>query len=140
MCELLYAGGHRTQFDLHKEETAVRKIAIVGAGQAGMVLAFGLLKQGYEVTVFEGREADEIELGPILSTAMVFNRQLDVERRLGLQEWEGRAPVCNGMHSTLRLPNGDIVLQVQGGLDETCQGVDARLKTSTWLRKFEAEG
>ena len=118
----------------------MRKIAIVGAGQAGMVLAFGLLKEGYEVTVFEGRPADEIERGPILSTAMVFDRQLNVERRLGLQEWEGKAPVCNGMHATLRLPNGEIVLQIQGGLDETCQGVDARLKTSTWLRRFEEQG
>jgi 2-polyprenyl-6-methoxyphenol hydroxylase-like FAD-dependent oxidoreductase len=118
----------------------MRKIAIVGAGQAGMVLAFGLLNEGYEVTVFEGRPADEIEKGPILSTAMVFDRQLDVERRLGLHEWQGKAPVCNGMHATLRLPNGEIVLQIQGGLDETCQGVDARLKTSTWLRRFEARG
>lgn len=118
----------------------MRKIAIVGAGQAGMVLAFGLLKEGYEVTVFEGRPADEIERGPIFSTAMVFDRQLNVERRLGLHPWEGKAPVCNGMHSTLRLPNGEIILQVQGGLDETCQGVDARIKTATWLRKFEAEG
>ncbi|HKI06733.1 MAG TPA: styrene monooxygenase/indole monooxygenase family protein [Thermoanaerobaculia bacterium] len=118
----------------------MRKIAIVGAGQAGMVLAFGLLQEGYEVTVFEGRPADEIERGPIMSTAMVFDRQLNVERRLGLHEWEGKAPVCNGMHSTLRLPNGEIILQIQGGLEETCQGVDARIKTSTWLRKFEAQG
>jgi hypothetical protein len=105
-----------------------------------MVLAFGLLKEGYEVTVFEGRPADEIEKGSIFGTAMVFDRQLNVERRLGLHEWEGKAPVCNGMHSTLRLPNGEIILQVQGGLEETCQGVDGRLKTSTWLRKFEAQG
>jgi 2-polyprenyl-6-methoxyphenol hydroxylase-like FAD-dependent oxidoreductase len=105
-----------------------------------MVLAFGLLKEGYEVTVFEGRPADEIERGSIFGTAMVFDRQLNVERRLGLHEWEGKAPVCNGMHSTLRLPNGEIILQVQGGLEETCQGVDGRLKTSTWLRKFEAQG
>jgi 2-polyprenyl-6-methoxyphenol hydroxylase-like FAD-dependent oxidoreductase len=118
----------------------MRKIAIVGAGQAGMVLAFGLLKEGYEVTVFEGRPSDEIERGPIFSTAMVFDRQLDVERRLGLHLWEGKAPICNGMHSTLRLPNGEIILEVQGGLDETCQGVDGRIKTSTWLRKFAAQG
>ncbi len=105
-----------------------------------MVLAFGLLNEGYEVTVFEGRPVDEIEKGAILSTAMVFDRQLAVERRLGLQEWEGKAPVCNGMHATLRLPNGEIILQIQGGLDETCQGVDARLKTSTWMRRFQEKG
>src|SRR5215203_4057956 len=140
MSVLPYPGGRRTQLDLHKEEEAVRKIAIVGAGQAGMVLAFGLLKEGYEVTVFEGRPADEIEKGAIFGTAMVFDRQLNVERRLGLHEWEGQAPVCNGMHSTLRLPNGEIILQVQGGLDETCQGVDGRLKTSTWLRSRACAG
>ncbi|RPH55346.1 FAD-binding oxidoreductase [bacterium] len=118
----------------------MRKIAIVGAGQAGMVLAFGLRDAGYDVTVLETRTPDQIEHGPILSTAMVFDRQLDQERRLGLHEWEGRAPVCNGMHATLRLPNGDVVLEVQGGLDETCQGVDARLKSAAWMRRFEREG
>jgi len=118
----------------------MRKIAIVGAGQAGMVLAFSLLDEGYDVTVLETRTPDQIEHGPIMSTAMVFDQQLDVERRLGMHEWEGKAPVCNGMHATLHLPNGDTVLEVQGGLDETCQGVDARIKTSTWLRSFEAKG
>jgi len=118
----------------------MRKVAIVGAGQAGMVLSFGLLEEGYDVTVFESRAAEEVQGGRILSTAMVFDQQLDVERRLGMHEWEGRAPVCNGMHATLRLPNGEIVLQVQGALDETCQGVDARLKTSTWMRRFVAKG
>ncbi|HSN88048.1 MAG TPA: styrene monooxygenase/indole monooxygenase family protein [Thermoanaerobaculia bacterium] len=118
----------------------MRKIAIVGAGQAGMVLAFGLLDKGYDVTVLESRTAEQIEHGPILSTAMVFDQQLDTERRLGLHVWEGEAPVCNGMHATLRLPNGDIVLQVQGGLDETCQGVDARIKSSAWMRQFERRG
>lgn len=118
----------------------MRKIAIVGAGQAGLVLAFGLLDEGYDVTVLESRIPEQIEHGPIFSTAMVFDQQLDVERRLGLHEWDGRAPVCNGMHSTLHLPNGQPVLTVQGGLDETCQGVDARIKTATWIRKFEARG
>lgn len=118
----------------------MRKIAIVGAGQAGMVLAFGLMDEGYDVTVLESRTAEQIEHGPILSTAMVFDQQLDTERRLGLHVWEGKAPVCNGMHATLRLPNGDIILQVQGGLDETCQGVDARIKSSTWMRQLVRRG
>jgi 2-polyprenyl-6-methoxyphenol hydroxylase-like FAD-dependent oxidoreductase len=118
----------------------MRKIAIVGAGQAGMVLAFGLLQEGYEVTVFEGRPAEEIEKGQMFSTAMVFDRQLDVERRYGLHEWEAEAPLCNGMHATLRLPDGRIILQTQGGFDETCQGVDARVKTSVWMRRFAEQG
>lgn len=118
----------------------MRKIAVVGAGQAGMVLAFGLLQEGYEVTVFEGRHAEDIERGQMFSTAMVFDRQLDVERRFGLHEWEAKAPVCDGMHATLRLPDGRIILQTQGGFDETCQGVDGRVKTSTWMRRFVEQG
>jgi hypothetical protein len=118
----------------------MKKIAIVGAGQGGMVLAFGLLDKGYDVTVFEGRLPGQIEWGQILSTAMVFDRQLAVERRYGLHAWEGQAPVCNGMHLTLHLPNGQPVLSLSGGLDETCQGVDARLKTSAWLRLWAERG
>lgn len=118
----------------------MRKIAIVGAGQSGMVLAFGLHELGYDVTVFEGRLPGQIERGPILSTAMVFDRQLEVERRYGLHAWDGQAPVCNGMHATLHLPNGQPVLSLVGGLDETCQGVDARIKTASWLRLWSERG
>ncbi|MFX5957148.1 NAD(P)-binding domain-containing protein, partial [Acinetobacter baumannii] len=33
----------------------MRSIAIVGGGQAGLPLAFGLLEQGYQVTVVTNR-------------------------------------------------------------------------------------
>jgi 2-polyprenyl-6-methoxyphenol hydroxylase-like FAD-dependent oxidoreductase len=47
----------------------MRKILIVGAGQAGLQLAHGLLLAGgYEVTVMSQRPAGEIRQGRVTST------------------------------------------------------------------------
>jgi 2-polyprenyl-6-methoxyphenol hydroxylase-like FAD-dependent oxidoreductase len=47
----------------------LRKILIVGAGQAGLQLALSLRAEGYEVTLMSARTPEEIRTGwPILST------------------------------------------------------------------------
>ena len=37
----------------------MRKVAIIGSGTSGMFVAHALLKQGYEVTVYSDRTADD---------------------------------------------------------------------------------
>ena len=46
----------------------MRRIAIVGGGQAGLPLALGLLDKGYEVTVVTNREPDDIRRGKVMSS------------------------------------------------------------------------
>ena len=41
----------------------MRKILIVGAGQAGLQLALSLQAEGYDVTVMSARTPDEIRNG-----------------------------------------------------------------------------
>jgi len=65
----------------------MRRIAIVGGGQAGLPLALSLLDKGYEVTVVSNRTPDEIRHGKVMSSQCMFNASLQIERDLGLNQW-----------------------------------------------------
>ena len=58
-------------------------ITIVGAGQSGLSLAFGLLHYGYQVTVVTDRSAEELRTGRIMSSQCMFDDAQGYERSLG---------------------------------------------------------
>ena len=66
----------------------MRRIAIVGGGQAGLPLALGLLAKGYEVTVVTNRTPDDVRSGKVMSIQCMFDTSLQIERDLGLNQWE----------------------------------------------------
>ena len=55
-------------------------ILIVGAGQAGLQLGFGLLAGGHDVTVVTNRTADDVGNGRLLSGQTMFGGALATER------------------------------------------------------------
>ena len=112
-----------------------RRIAIVGAGQAGLQLGLGLLGSGHEVTIVSNRTADEIETGQVLSSQCMFASALETERALGLDFWSARCPPVEGI--AFRLRDGP---EWAARLDAPAQSVDQRLKIPGWLREFEARG
>ena len=75
----------------------MRRIAIVGGGQAGLPLALGLLDKGYEVTVVTNREPDDIRRGKVMSSQCMFDASLQIERDLGLNQWEAACPPVEGI-------------------------------------------
>ena len=64
----------------------MRRIAIVGGGQAGLPLALGLLDKGYEVTVVTNREPDDIRRGKVMSSQCMFDASLQIEREQSEQD------------------------------------------------------
>src|ERR1700733_3250638 len=62
---------------------SVRKILIVGAGQAGLQLALSLQAEGYDVTLMSARTPEEIRNGWPTSTQMMMYRALDRAVRAG---------------------------------------------------------
>ena len=68
------------------------KIAIIGAGQAGLQLAFGLIPHGYNVTLVTDRDANSILGGHMMSTQGMFNSALELERAIGIDFWQQIAP------------------------------------------------
>ncbi|WP_062355791.1 styrene monooxygenase/indole monooxygenase family protein [Herbidospora yilanensis] len=118
----------------------MRDILIVGAGQAGLHLAIGLLQQGYDVTVISNRTPEDIRDGRVMSGQCMFGTALAHERELGLDWWADLCPPIEGIALTVPSPEGGKLLDWAGRLDTPARSVDQRLKMPAWLGEFERLG
>ena len=114
----------------------MRRIAIVGGGQAGFALAFGLLDKGYEVTMVTNRTGDDVYAGRVMSSQCMFDASLQIERELGLNLWEGQCPLIEGIG--LAVPGTPIDWRAR--LDAPAQAVDQRIKMPAFMALFEQRG
>ncbi|MEU7135138.1 styrene monooxygenase/indole monooxygenase family protein [Streptomyces sp. NPDC046261] len=120
----------------------MRRIAIVGAGQAGLQLALGLRAAGYEVTVVSARTPEEVRGGRVMSTQLMYGPALALERELGLNLWDEQTPRIEGVSISPTDPPGVRAPEraISAPLDEPARSVDQRVKTSRWLELFEERG
>ncbi|MFD4656950.1 styrene monooxygenase/indole monooxygenase family protein [Kitasatospora sp. NPDC058444] len=118
----------------------MRRILIVGAGQAGLQLALGLQAHGYDVTVLTDRGPEEVRGGRVTSSQCMFDSALRTERALGLDLWADRAPRIEGIGMSVAMPGAERVIDWVGRLEAYAQSVDQRLKMSTWLELFAERG
>lgn len=118
----------------------MRKVAIVGAGQSGMQLAFGLHKNGYDVTVFSDRTPEQILKGRVSSSQFMFHDSLQNERDLGINFWEKECPPTEGISFSIPGPDGGKALYWAARLDHYGQSVDQRVKFAGWLERFAKQG
>lgn len=118
----------------------MRKIAIVGAGQSGLQLAFGLLQNGYALTVVSNRTPQQIRSGRVSSSQFMFHDSLQNERDLGINFWEKDCPITEGIAFSIPAPNGGRALFWEAKLDHYGQSVDQRVKFAGWLEEFAKRG
>jgi 2-polyprenyl-6-methoxyphenol hydroxylase-like FAD-dependent oxidoreductase len=120
----------------------MRRIAIVGGGQAGLPLALGLLDKGYVVTVVTNRAPDDIRRGKVMSSQCMFDPALQIERDLGLNQWEAVCPPVEGIGFAIPDPEseGAKLIDWSARLDRPAQSVDQRVKMPAWLEQVEARG
>src|SRR5262245_7527717 len=80
----------------------MRRVAIIGSGQNGMLTAHGLREAGHEVTVYSERSAEQWlrECKPTGGAAR-FDLTLELERSLGLNHWDAEAPWLEGVDVTI---------------------------------------
>ncbi|MEV4439429.1 styrene monooxygenase/indole monooxygenase family protein [Streptomyces sp. NPDC049577] len=118
----------------------MRRIAIVGAGQAGLQLALGLRAAGYEVTVVSARAPEELRTGRVMSTQLMYGPALALERAAGLNLWDGAVPRIDGVCLATVSPPGSVVRTITAPLDAPAQSVDQRVKTARWLELLSERG
>jgi 2-polyprenyl-6-methoxyphenol hydroxylase-like FAD-dependent oxidoreductase len=117
------------------------KILIVGAGQAGLQLALGLIEEGHEITVVSNRTPDDIRDGRVMSSQCMFDAALQTERDLGLAFWESECPPVEGISLTVPAPDGNgKAIDWASRLDNYAQSVDQRVKMPAWMEQLERHG
>jgi hypothetical protein len=120
----------------------MRRIAIVGAGQAGLQLALGLVAKGYHVTLTTNRNGEDIRNGKVMSSQCMFNAALQSERDLGLNFWEDQCPAVEGIGLAVPDPENpnEPLFSWSTRLDRYAQSVDQRLKMPVWLDEVAKRG
>ncbi|PWV54472.1 styrene monooxygenase/indole monooxygenase family protein [Chitinophaga sp. S165] len=119
----------------------MNKIAIVGAGQAGLQLGFALLAEGYRVTIFTDKTSEEVLNGPTLPVAIQYFPSLQYEQDLRLNFWyshdAAKLDMCifNMFNAT-----GTPLFNISARLNKAPQVVDLRLKYAIWMKEFEKRG
>jgi hypothetical protein len=117
------------------------KILIVGAGQAGLQLALGLVDDGHEVTVVSNRTPEDIRGGRVMSSQCMFDAALQTERDLGVAFWEGECPPVEGISLAVPPPDGNgKAIDWASRLDAYAQSVDQRVKIPGWMEELERQG
>jgi hypothetical protein len=118
------------------------KVLIVGAGQAGLQLALGLAKSGYDVTVVSNRTPDDIRDGKVTSSQCMFGAALQHERDLGINLWDDECPPVEGIALAVPAPDGSGTKAIDWAsrLDRPAQSVDQRLKMPVWMEELERQG
>ncbi|HEY7207314.1 MAG TPA: styrene monooxygenase/indole monooxygenase family protein [Gaiellaceae bacterium] len=117
------------------------EVLIVGAGQAGLQLAFGLVEHGYDVTVVSNRTPEDIHDGKVMSSQCMFDASLQHERDLGINYWDGECPPVEGISLAVPAPDGSgKAIDWASRLDAPAQSVDQRLKYPRWMAELEGKG
>ncbi len=118
----------------------MHEIAIIGAGQAGLELALGLIEAGQQVTLVSNRSADEIRSGRVLTSQCMFHTALQHERDHGLNFWEEETPKLLGMSVTIGDGEGGEAIDWTVRMAHYAQSTDQRLKMAGWLDTYVKRG
>lgn len=118
----------------------MKNIAIIGAGQSGLLLGIGLLERGYRVTLVSDRTAEEILHGQAPAGAMVFHDALEIERQLGISRWDDIAVKASAVYIDVAAPDGKVALHIDARLENPGLCVDQRLKSAVWMDELVKRG
>ncbi|MBQ0926440.1 styrene monooxygenase/indole monooxygenase family protein [Saccharopolyspora endophytica] len=118
----------------------MRRVLIVGAGQAGLQLALTLQAESYDVTLISARTPEQIRNGRVMSTQSMYYQTLEIERRHGLGLWDDTAPRLTGLRVSVASQEGERVIDWMAPLKDYALSIDQRVKMAAWLDLFAERG
>lgn len=121
--------------------TTTHRATIVGAGQGGLHLAFGLLQDGWEVTILTDRTPDEYRAMGLLSSHTLQQRSVALEAAAGIDVYDGLTDNRSaGVDFALSLDGREVALGFRGDFEAPATAIDLRLKYALLLERFAARG
>jgi hypothetical protein len=131
----------RPQFE---RGSPMRSISIIGAGQAGCILAYALVKKGYDVSLYSDRTPDQwLNESAPTGTACLYAEVIDIERELGMDFWSDTMFPAEGvLLESARYAGDPNATVLKGRLEYGRKGgaIDQRLRIHRWLMDFESIG
>lgn len=118
----------------------MRSITIIGAGQAGLHLAVGLVDAGYDVRVVSNRTPEQIYNGRVTSSQCIFGQALAREAAVGLDCWAEECPPIDGIELSVSDGQGGKAIELSSRLDLPANSIDQRVKMPRWMKEFTARG
>lgn len=118
----------------------MRSIAIVGSGIVGLIAAHALPREGFRVTLYSDRTAEQwLRESRPTGTAARFEMALQYERELGLDHWNDVAPRGEGVFLTFCPKRHNPLIRLLGRTPTPFQAVDLRLQCHRWMNDFDGE-
>jgi flavin-dependent dehydrogenase len=126
----------------------VTKVSVIGAGPAGLMFTYALLRAGYEVTVYSDRTPDQwLNHSPPTGTAYLYASTIAIESELGMDYWYADSHKGDGILLDFKpTAAGDTRLEMRGlfpgGMTPEGGGaaIDQRLRVHRWLEDLESKG
>jgi len=118
----------------------MKKISIIGAGQAGLYLGISLVDAGYSVTIYADRTPEEVLNSKIPATATLFPDALQLEKDLGLNFWDEDFLGTQKYVNKICDDRGNIKLNISANLETSWKAIDLRIQLSVWMEEFSRRG
>jgi flavin-dependent dehydrogenase len=124
------------------------KVSVIGAGPAGLIFAYALLRKGYDVTVYSDRTPDQwLNHSTPTGTAYLYASTVAIEQELGMDHWYADSHKGDGIFLDFKpTARGDARLEMRGlfpgGMTEEGGGaaIDQRMRVHRWLEDIESIG
>ena len=121
----------------------MRKISIIGAGPAGCITAFALVRAGFDVTLYSDRTPEDwLHRSKPTGSAYLYDEVIDIERALDMDHWSATSFRGQGfLLDSLKEVGGERTV-VKGRTEYGRSGaaIDQRMRVSRWLSDFEGIG
>jgi flavin reductase (DIM6/NTAB) family NADH-FMN oxidoreductase RutF/2-polyprenyl-6-methoxyphenol hydroxylase-like FAD-dependent oxidoreductase len=123
------------------EKKGSRTATVVGAGQAGMHLAFGLHGMGWDVTLVSDRTAEQMLASQAMASHGLHSRSMRFEAEAGIDVYDQMVEhPQTGIGFKLSPDGKEVVLDFRSWFSERMRAVDSRYKTALLLESFERQG